>query len=91
MSLQDENVVCGVRWHNTMRFDVQLAWIQLMLDDGDVSKSDIAEAIRAAIVKAVDEVLGTGLDGRSIPGGAFILPEPTSKMLHRETIAFDLS
>jgi hypothetical protein len=74
-----------------MRFDVSLAWIQPMLDDGDVDKNELAEAIRESIIKAVDLVIGKGLDGIPIPGGAAVLTEPKSRMLHRETISFDLS
>ena len=77
--------------HNTMRFDVQLAHIYAMIDDGDVDVAVLAEKIRSAIIAVVDEVIGVGLDGRSIPGGAYVVPVAGTKMLHRETIGFDLS
>ena len=77
--------------HNTMRFDIQMAWIQPILDDGDVTKEDLAAAIRNAIIDAVEQTLGVGLDGTPIPGGASVTPVPRSVMLHRETIHFDLS
>lgn len=77
--------------HNTMRFDVSLGHVYAMLDEGMVTKDQIVLAIRKAIVKAVDDTLGKGLDGVPIPGGADIIIEPDSVMLHRETIAFDLS
>ena len=80
-----------VMLHNTMRFDVQLSYIQPMIDDGDVSKERLAKAIRDAIIEAVDRVAGKGLDGVSIPGGAHIIPVKGSQMFHRETICFDFS
>lgn len=76
--------------HNTMRFDVNLAHVQVILDEGDVDKTQIVEAIRSAIIDAVDRVLGVGLDGRPIPGGATFFDVKQSVMLHRETISFDL-
>ena len=80
-----------VMLHNTMRFDVQLAYIQPILDDGDIEKDELIKAIREAITREVDRVVGQGLDGKTIPGGAFVIPVSKSKMLHRETISFDLS
>jgi len=77
--------------HNTMRFDVQLAHVGPMLQCGEVQKADIVNAIRDAIIEAVDDVLGTGLDGTPIPFGGKAEVETKSKMLHRETIMFDLS
>ena len=77
--------------HNTMRFDVQLSHVQPMLDHGDFDKIMLVEAIRKAIVTAVEDVIGIELDGRTINGGAFVSPVLKSKMLHRETIHFDLS
>ena len=77
--------------HNTMRFDVQLSFFYGILDDGDVTKEQVVEAIRTAIIKAVDDTIGKGLDGVPIPGGAMVFDEPHSVMLHRETISFDLS
>lgn len=77
--------------HNTMRFDVQLAYVYGIFEDGDVTKDQIVEAIRTAIIKAVDDTIGKGLDGIPIPGGAMVFDEPHSMMLHRETISFDLS
>jgi hypothetical protein len=74
-----------------MRFDVHLSWIQPMLDDGDIDKSVLIEAIRNGIINAVDDVVVKGLDGRPIPGGAMVTPVIRSQMLHRETIHFDLS
>lgn len=77
--------------HNTMRFDIQLSHVQPMLDNCDFDKMVLAEAIRKAIVTAVEDVIGLGLDGRPIHGGALVSPVLKSKMLHRETIHFDLS
>lgn len=77
--------------HNTMRFDVHLAHIQPMIDDGDVNVAELSDAVRNAIIATIELVVGRGLDGRPIPGGAMILSEPETKMLHRETISFDLS
>ncbi len=77
--------------HNTMRFDVQLSHVQPMLDNCDFDKTELVNAIRKAIVQTVEDVVGSGLDGLSIPGGASVVPVLKSKMLHRETIHFDLS
>ena len=77
--------------HNTMRFDVHMSHVYGIFDDGDVTKDQIALAIRTAIIKAIDDTIGTGLDGIPIPGGAMVFSEPHSVMLHRETISFDLS
>lgn len=77
--------------HNTMRFDVHMGHIFEILDDGDVTKEQIAEAIRKAIIQAVDDTAGKGLDGIPIPGGAMVFQETRSVMLHRETISFDFS
>jgi hypothetical protein len=77
--------------HNTMRFDVHLSHVYGILDDGDVTKEQIATAIRKAIIKAVEDTLGEGLDGIPIPGGAMTFQEPDSVMLHREMISFDFS
>lgn len=77
--------------HNTMRFDVQLAHIQPMVDDGDVNKDNLVKTIRDAIIEAVDRVAGKGLDGVPVPGGAFVVPVKGSQMFHRETICFDFS
>jgi hypothetical protein len=74
--------------HNTMRFDVQLAYIQPMLDYGEVDKQELVIAIRNAIVAAVGDVVGDGLDDVPILGAC---PVSRSKMLHRETILFDFS
>ena len=76
---------------NTMRFDVALHCIRFMLEDGVVEKEAIVEAIRSSIVQAVDDVLGRGLDGIPIPFGPQVEPVLKSRMLHRETILFDLS
>lgn len=77
--------------HNTMRFDVHMGHVYTFFVDGTVTKEQIAEAIRKAIIKAVDDTLGKGLDGIPIPGGEMVFQEPHSVMLHRETISFDLS
>ena len=77
--------------HNTMRFDVQLAHIGPMLQCGEVQKTDIVNAIRDAIIEAVDDVLGAGLDCIPVPFGGKAEVEVKSQMLHRETIMFDLS
>jgi len=81
----------GVIPHNTMRFDVQLASIYAMLDDDLVTVEAIVNQIRKAIIQAVEETVGVGLDGCAIPGGAMIMPVRDSVMLHREAICFDLS
>ena len=77
--------------HNTMRFDVHLAHVYAFLDDGIQTKERIAEAIRKAIIKAVDETLGTGLDGTPIPFGGNSIVYQNTVMLHRECVSFDLS
>jgi hypothetical protein len=77
--------------HNTLRFDIQLAHVQPMIDDGDVSLEEIVNAIRSAIDRAVDESVGSGLDGIPIPGGMMSFPVKGSQMLHREQITYDLS
>ena len=77
--------------HNTMRFDVHLAHVYAFLDDGTQTKETIAEAIRKAIIKAVDDTLGVGLDGVPIPFGGESIIYPETVMLHRECVSFDLS
>ena len=77
--------------HNTLRFDVHLAYVYTFLDEGMVTKEKIATAIRGAIIQAVDNTLGTGHDGVPIPGGATVRKAVHSVMLHRESISFDLS
>ena len=78
-----------VKLHNTMRFDVQMAWIQPMLDDKDPPKDVLIKAIRNAIVKAVADTCGLG-DGHE-HCGPFIHPVRSTQMLHRETISYDFS
>jgi hypothetical protein len=80
-----------VKLHNTMRFDVQLAYIQAMLDYGELDKQDLTEAISNAIVGAVEEVIGNAFGGVPFKSGAQRRPVKRSKMLHRETICFDVS
>ena len=77
--------------HNTMRFDVHLAHVYAFLDDGTQTKDRIAEAIRKAIIKAVDDTLGVGLDGVPIPFGGESIIYAETVMLHRECVSFDLS
>ena len=77
--------------HNTMRFDIRMAYIGFMIQDGDINKDVLVTEIRKAIIAAVDKVAGKGLDGVPIPGGANVSHVAKSKMLHREVIAFDFS
>ena len=81
----------GVVLHNTMRFDVQMSHVGVLLDDSGIDKSVLATAIREAIVGAVDKVLGTGLDGIDASQTLLVRPVARSQMLHRETLHFDFS
>lgn len=81
----------GVIPHNTMRFDVHMGHVYAIFDDGDVTKEQLAKAISDAIVEAVEKTLGTGMDGRPIPGGIGRFVCKKSVMLHRETLSCDLS
>ncbi len=80
-----------VMLHNTMRFDVQMAHVQFLLDDEGIDKEVLASVIREAIIGAVDEVLGTGLDGIGVRDSLMVSPVTRSQMLHRETLHFDFS
>ncbi len=89
--LMNADLTCNVVLHNTMRFDVQLAYIQPILDDY-IDKQEIVDAIRNAIVGAVKTVIGTSLEcGGPLPHAPMVSLVSKSKMLHRETISFDLS
>jgi hypothetical protein len=77
--------------HNTMRFDVHMASVYAIFDDGETTKEDVAKIISDAIVQAVNKALGPGLDGRPIPGGLSRNVHTKSVMLHRETLSCDLS
>lgn len=76
---------------NEIQFRVRLAYVRQLIADGEVSTPQIVTAIRAAIVKAVDDVLGRGLDGTPIPGEPFVLEQLPEGRLHSELIEFDLS
>lgn len=76
---------------STLRFDIHLAHIGPMLAAGQVKKEDIVRKVREAILQAVDDSVGTGLDGVAIPGGAMIIPTPKTELLHRESVCFNLS
>jgi hypothetical protein len=78
-----------VKLHNTMRFDVQMGWIQPMLDDKDPPKDVLVKSIREAIIKAVADACGLG-DGYK-HCGPFSHPVRNTQMLHRETISYDFS
>lgn len=71
--------------HNTMRFDVQLSYVYGLIDDGDVTKEQIAKEISDAIVQAVEKVCGRGFCGE----GRRVFK--SSMMMHREEINFDFS
>jgi hypothetical protein len=77
--------------HNTMRFDVHMASVYAIFDDGETTKEEVANIISDAIVQAVNKALGTGLDGHPIPGGLSRDVHTKSIMLHRETLSCDLS
>ena len=83
--LIEEDHTGDVMLHNTMRFDVQLAHIQPMLDDGDVDKRKLIEAIEEAILDAVEAQTGIS------KAGALVIDVKRSRMLHRELISVDLS
>ena len=77
--------------HNTARFDVQLSYLQPLIDEGDVDVQQLVGRIREAIIGAVEQSLGPLMECEAIPGGAFVQVVEKSAMLHREHIAFDLS
>jgi hypothetical protein len=77
--------------HNTMRFDVQLAYVQPMLDEGYFQQNTLVEAIRSAVIKAVEDVVGSSIDEKGMQFHPVVMEVRKSKMLHRETISFDLS
>jgi hypothetical protein len=81
----------GVMPHNTMRFDVHMASVYAIFDNGETTKEDVAKIISDAIVQAVNKALGPGLDGRPIPGGLSRYVHKHSVMLHREMLSCDLS
>lgn len=74
---------CDVVLHNTMRFDVQLAYFYEIADEVDAKQ--LADAIARAIVDVVNEKTGGGFAGQCH------MVEAKSVMLHRETISFDFS
>lgn len=76
---------------NEIQFRVRLAYVRQLIADGEVSTPQIVTAIRAAIVKAVEDVLGRGLDGTPIPGGPIVVEQLPEGRLHSELIEFDLS
>jgi hypothetical protein len=76
--------------HNTMRFDVQLAHVQPMIDDGDVDVAQLAERIREAIIGQLDDDISIG-HGWDLRQQVFVRVAKASRMLHRETITVDLS
>ena len=86
-----DDLVPDVLPHNTMRFDVELCHVQQILDEGTVTKDAIAEAIRAAILKAVDETVGVAIKCSSVSKLARAREYRRTVMLHRESICFDLS
>jgi hypothetical protein len=75
--------------HNTMRFDVCLPHVHAAIDGGWLDKQMLIENIRAAVIKALQETFIAA----SIPP----VCEPSlsvtrgTKMLHRETITWELS
>lgn len=77
--------------HNTMRFDVHLPHVYAFFNDGVQTKENVADAIRGAILEAIEHTLGKGLDGISLPSPPFCRVFSRSVMLHREMISVDLS
>lgn len=71
--------------HNTMRFDVHMAWIDALLEDQGITKQQLAKVISDAIVAAIDRKLGTPF----VPPSINIHNE--SIMMHRQMISYDFS
>jgi hypothetical protein len=77
--------------HNEIRFDVSLAYIWPMVEDGEVNLQKIIERIRESIIEIVNEetewqphpddgfIRSTGGDGRK------------NQPIHDEVIAYDFS
>lgn len=76
---------------NELRFTIKLAHVYPMLADGAASLPQIVEAVRAAIVEAINSTLGAGLDGTPIPGRPIIVEQLPEGRLYAELIEFDLS
>lgn len=89
--LQDERCSSGtqVTLHNTMRFDVSFAHVHAAISGGYLQKKEIADAINAAITSACDALFLKSF-GTSVVD-PFTSAENQTRMLHRETIYYDLS
>jgi hypothetical protein len=81
--------------HNEIRFDLCLAWIYPMVQDGDVDLLDLVQKIRSAIIATVNAetdwhaghsfVRATGGNGNGLPSGDRNHP------IHWEVITWDFS
>lgn len=83
--LLNEDHSGSVMLHNTMRFDVQMSYVQPLIDSGEVDVSEMAAEIRESIKRIIDRFVGAGLDG--CPVEIHVYPVKKTKMLHRETIS----
>lgn len=78
-------------FHNTMRFDISLAYIQPMIDMEMVDKDELADAIRIGILDAIKRVACDDNDIVDCVKNAIYFKEAKTEMLHRETICIDFS
>ena len=78
-------------FHNTMRFDLNLAHIQPMIDMEMVDKDKLAEAIRLAILGAIERETSEECDVVHCVRNAMCFRPAKTEMLHHEIISIDFS